>query len=95
MPKGHARLLIAIAAAGAILSQGVSAKADKASTKLMQKTATGTHYKKTTLTPDKPKTPVAKKPTTSAAADKTTKPPIKIEGVDGEAKDKDHKSWAN
>jgi hypothetical protein len=30
-----------------------------------------------------------------SGAGKTTKPFIKIEGVDGEAKDKDHKSWSD
>lgn len=67
MPKGHARLLIAIAAAGAILSKGAFAKEDKASTKLMQQTATGKHYDSTVLTIRKP---TATKPGAKLTPDK-------------------------
>jgi hypothetical protein len=53
----------------------------------MNHTATGQHYKNTTLTATKPKTTVAKKPASSIAAekDKDIKPFIKIEPVEGES----------
>ena len=69
MAKGHAGLLVAIAVTGAILSQGALAKENKASTKLMQKTATGKHIDNTV--------PTIRKPTTTKPGAKLT--PDKVE----------------
>ena len=97
--KLGAVLIISTAIAVAASPHSALAKADKSSANLLKHTATGKHFDKTTLTPhnsggsSEPSKTVAKKPATSTAADKTTKPFIKLEGIKGESKDKDHKDW--
>ena len=88
MRKRHATLIILIAAIVSVLSSPASAKGgSKASSNLLNHTATGEHYKNTTLTPKKPKPTVTKKPAGNVAADKDKdiKPFIKIEPVEGES----------